>query len=148
MWVDPLKDVQAGILGIGAGLTNRAKLIVSEQGGDYEEVFEQLAEENKELAEEAGPRSANSGGEGSGRGQRVRRIRSTKRTTVRTGTTRSVEDETSKKSAAGGSGRITSISSEVPNEPAGSEKRKARRVAPHVDARVRSSRRDDSRRQA
>ena len=46
MWVDPLKDVQAGILGIGAGLTNRDKLI-AEQGGDYEEVFEQLSAENK-----------------------------------------------------------------------------------------------------
>ncbi|MGH9745127.1 MAG: phage portal protein [Candidatus Acidiferrales bacterium] len=46
LWVDPLKDVQAAILGIGAGLTNRDKQI-SEQGGDYEEVFEQLAEEQK-----------------------------------------------------------------------------------------------------
>jgi lambda family phage portal protein len=52
MWVDPLKDVQAGILGIGAGLTSRDALI-SEQGGDYEEVLEQLKEE-KELAEEYG----------------------------------------------------------------------------------------------
>jgi lambda family phage portal protein len=50
IWVDPLKDVQAGILGIGAGLTSRDALI-SEQGGDVEEVFEQLGEEKK-LAEE------------------------------------------------------------------------------------------------
>lgn len=50
MWVDPLKDVQAGILGIGAGLTSRDKLI-AEQGGDVVEVFEQLAAEQK-LAEE------------------------------------------------------------------------------------------------
>jgi capsid protein len=41
-----LKDVQAGILGIGAGLTSRDAQI-SEQGGDYEEVFEQIAAENK-----------------------------------------------------------------------------------------------------
>jgi lambda family phage portal protein len=46
MWVDPLKDVQSGILAIGAGLTSRDALI-SEQGGDVEEVFEQLSEENK-----------------------------------------------------------------------------------------------------
>jgi lambda family phage portal protein len=52
MWVDPLKDVQATILGIGAGLTNRDSAI-AEQGGDVEEVFEQLAEEQK-LAKEFG----------------------------------------------------------------------------------------------
>lgn len=52
MWVDPLKDVQAGILAIGAGLTSRDAL-VSEQGGDVEEIFEQLAEE-KTLADEYG----------------------------------------------------------------------------------------------
>lgn len=46
LWVDPLKDVQAGILGIGAGLTSRDAL-VSEQGGDVEEIFEQLAEEQR-----------------------------------------------------------------------------------------------------
>src|SRR6267378_4772656 len=50
VWVDPLKDVQAGILAIGAGLTSRDALI-SEQGGDVEEVFEQLSEE-KTLAKE------------------------------------------------------------------------------------------------
>jgi lambda family phage portal protein len=50
IWVDPLKDVQATILGIGAGLTSRDAAI-SEQGGDVEEVFEQLAEE-KALADE------------------------------------------------------------------------------------------------
>ncbi|MBZ5700262.1 MAG: phage portal protein [Acidobacteriia bacterium] len=52
VWVDPLKDVQAGILAIGAGLTSRDALI-SEQGGDVEEVFEALSEE-KQLAEEYG----------------------------------------------------------------------------------------------
>lgn len=50
MWVDPLKDVQATILGIGAGLTSRDAAI-SEQGGDVQEVFEALAEEKK-LADE------------------------------------------------------------------------------------------------
>lgn len=51
-WVDPLKDVQSAILGIGAGLKTRDK-IISEEGGDVEEVFEQLASE-KQLAEEYG----------------------------------------------------------------------------------------------
>lgn len=51
-WVDPLKDVQAGILGISAGLNSRTRLI-AEQGGDAEDVFEELAEEKK-LAEEHG----------------------------------------------------------------------------------------------
>lgn len=46
MWVDPLKDVQATILGIGAGLDSRDRAI-AEQGGDVEEVFEQLAAEQK-----------------------------------------------------------------------------------------------------
>jgi len=46
VWVDPLKDVQAAILGIGAGLTSR-DAVISEQGGDVEEVFEQLSEEKK-----------------------------------------------------------------------------------------------------
>jgi lambda family phage portal protein len=52
MWVDPLKDVQSSILGIGAGLDSRDR-IIAEQGGDVEEVFEQLAEEKK-LAESYG----------------------------------------------------------------------------------------------
>jgi lambda family phage portal protein len=49
-WVDPLKDVQASILGIGAGLTSRTACI-AEGGGDAEDVFEELSEENK-MAEE------------------------------------------------------------------------------------------------
>jgi lambda family phage portal protein len=49
LWVDPLKDVQAAILGIGAGLTSR-DIQISQQGGDYEEVFEQLAAENAAAA--------------------------------------------------------------------------------------------------
>jgi lambda family phage portal protein len=51
-WVDPLKDVQASILGINAGLTSRSECI-GEGGGDTEDVFEQLAEEKK-LAESFG----------------------------------------------------------------------------------------------
>jgi lambda family phage portal protein len=51
-WVDPLKDVQASILGVGSGLTSRGE-IVSESGRDVEEVFEALAQE-KQLAESLG----------------------------------------------------------------------------------------------
>jgi lambda family phage portal protein len=51
-WVDPLKDVQASILGIGAGLRTRDR-IIGEEGGDVEEVFEQIAREKK-LAEQYG----------------------------------------------------------------------------------------------
>lgn len=48
-WVDPLKDVQAAILAIGARLKSRDQ-IVSEEGNDIEEIFEQISEE-EELAE-------------------------------------------------------------------------------------------------
>ena len=51
-WVDPLKDVQASILSVGAGFDSR-DAIIAEGGGDVEEVFEQLAEEKK-LAESYG----------------------------------------------------------------------------------------------
>jgi len=51
-WVDPLKDVQASILGIGAGLRTRDR-VIGEEGGDVEEVFEQIKRE-KELAEQYG----------------------------------------------------------------------------------------------
>lgn len=51
-WVDPLKDVQSSILAIGAGLRTRDR-VISEEGGDVEEVFEQLAQEKK-LAEQYG----------------------------------------------------------------------------------------------
>ena len=63
-WVDPLKDTQAGIAGISAGLTSRTALL-SEQGMDVEEVFEELKEE-KLLAEdydiEVVPESGGGGG--------------------------------------------------------------------------------------
>lgn len=45
-WVDPLKDVQASILGIAARLRTRDR-VISEEGGDVEEVFEQIALEKK-----------------------------------------------------------------------------------------------------
>ena len=45
-WVDPLKDTQAGVLGIQNGLASRQDLL-SEQGKDVEDVLEQLAEEKK-----------------------------------------------------------------------------------------------------
>lgn len=49
-WVDPLKDVQAAVLAIGARLKSRDS-IVSETGEDIEEVFEQISEEET-LADE------------------------------------------------------------------------------------------------
>jgi lambda family phage portal protein len=49
-WVDPLKDTQAGIMAIGAGLASRTSLL-AEQGLDHEQVFEELQEEEK-LAEQ------------------------------------------------------------------------------------------------
>jgi lambda family phage portal protein len=52
MWVDPLKDVQAGILAINAGLKSRTRLI-SDEGGDFEDVAEELAQEAK-IADEYG----------------------------------------------------------------------------------------------
>jgi len=45
-WVDPYKETQAAVLSIGAQLQTRDQ-IISDRGGDYEEVFEQLAEEDK-----------------------------------------------------------------------------------------------------
>ncbi len=51
-WVDPLKDIQASIMAIEAGLDTR-EAVIAERGGDMEETFEQLKEE-KELAEEYG----------------------------------------------------------------------------------------------
>jgi lambda family phage portal protein len=51
-WVDPLKDVQASILSVGAGFDSR-DAIIAEGGGDVEEVFEQLSAEKK-MAESYG----------------------------------------------------------------------------------------------
>jgi lambda family phage portal protein len=51
-WVDPLKDVQSSILGVGAGLETRED-IIAERGGDVDDVFEKLSQEKK-LAESYG----------------------------------------------------------------------------------------------
>lgn len=51
-WVDPLKDTQAGIAGIAAGMTSRTALL-AERGDDFETVLEELVEEQK-LADAAG----------------------------------------------------------------------------------------------
>ena len=51
-WVDPLKDIKASVEGINAGIKTRSE-VISEQGGDIEDVFDQLAYE-QELAKEKG----------------------------------------------------------------------------------------------
>lgn len=51
-WVDPLKDTQAGIAGIAAGMASRTSLL-AEQGEDFETILEELAEEQA-LADEYG----------------------------------------------------------------------------------------------
>src|SRR6266446_10433608 len=51
-WVDPYKETQAAILGIAAALQTRDQTI-ADRGGDFEEVFEQLAAEKK-IAEQFG----------------------------------------------------------------------------------------------
>lgn len=45
-WVDPMKDVKANIEAVNAGLSSRNH-ILSEQGLDVEEIFEELSEEKK-----------------------------------------------------------------------------------------------------
>jgi lambda family phage portal protein len=51
-WVDPLKDLQANVQAVEAGLKSR-RSIVAESGGDVEDVFDQIAMD-KQLAEEKG----------------------------------------------------------------------------------------------
>ena len=51
-WVDPFKETQAAVMGIAAALQTRDQ-VIADRGGDYEEVFEQLAEEDK-VAKEFG----------------------------------------------------------------------------------------------
>ena len=51
-WVDPLKDIKASVEGINAGIKTRGE-VIAEQGGDIEDVFDQLAYE-QELAKEKG----------------------------------------------------------------------------------------------
>lgn len=45
-WVDPLKDVQAGVIGLQSGLASRTQLL-DEQGIDFEETLQDLAREKK-----------------------------------------------------------------------------------------------------
>jgi lambda family phage portal protein len=49
-WVDPTKDMTAAISGIEAGLRTRTD-VIAEAGGDLEETFEQLAEEERKAKE-------------------------------------------------------------------------------------------------
>lgn len=51
-WVDPLKDVNAQVTALGSGLTTRTR-ICAEQGEDFEDIVEQLREEQA-LLKEAG----------------------------------------------------------------------------------------------
>ena len=51
-WVDPLKDIKASVEAINAGLKTRSD-VISQQGGDIEDVYDQLAYEQS-LAEEKG----------------------------------------------------------------------------------------------
>lgn len=51
-WVDPVKEVQAEILAIRAGLESRTRA-VGRRGGDFEEILREIAREN-ELADELG----------------------------------------------------------------------------------------------
>jgi lambda family phage portal protein len=51
-WVDPLKDIKASVEAINAGIKTASE-VVAEQGGDIEDVYEQLAYE-QQLAKEKG----------------------------------------------------------------------------------------------
>lgn len=51
-WIDPLKDIQARVLGMQHGLDSRTEAL-DEEGGDLEETFQNLADEQA-LAEELG----------------------------------------------------------------------------------------------
>jgi len=51
-WVDPLKDIKASVEAINAGLKTHSE-VIAEQGGDIEDVFDQLAYE-QQLAREKG----------------------------------------------------------------------------------------------
>jgi capsid protein len=49
-WVDPVKEVQASKLAIDYGLSTQAEEVAG-QGGDWEEVYEQLRREQDKAAE-------------------------------------------------------------------------------------------------
>lgn len=74
-WVDPLKDMQAAVLGIQNGLASRQQ-VLAEQGRDFEDVLEELAEEEKlaktykvKLGAPVPASAPPSGGGGTGAGQ-------------------------------------------------------------------------------
>jgi len=50
-WVDPLKDTEGGVIGISNGLASRTQML-SEAGIDYEELIEELKEEQEIAAEQ------------------------------------------------------------------------------------------------
>ena len=49
-WVDPLKDINSNIAAVDNGLTSRSR-IVGETGGDFEEIAEELADEQRLIDE-------------------------------------------------------------------------------------------------
>jgi lambda family phage portal protein len=49
-WVDPLKDINASVAGIENGLASRAR-VLADQGQDFEEIAEELADEQALIAE-------------------------------------------------------------------------------------------------
>ena len=51
-WVDPLKDIQANIAAINAGIKTSSE-VIAEQGGDIEDVYDQIKYE-QDLAKEKG----------------------------------------------------------------------------------------------
>ena len=51
-WVDPLKDAQANVVAVANGFKSR-RAIISEAGGDIEDTFEEIAQDNQ-LAESKG----------------------------------------------------------------------------------------------
>jgi lambda family phage portal protein len=59
-WVDPERDVRAGLLAVEGGLKSRRQL-VAEAGADFAETLDEIAEDNK-LAKEAGVQLAGPNG--------------------------------------------------------------------------------------
>jgi capsid protein len=53
-WIDPLKEVQGDLAAIGGGLNSRTR-VLKERGQDFEEIVDELAAENKLLAERGLP---------------------------------------------------------------------------------------------
>ncbi|HUU10560.1 MAG TPA: phage portal protein, partial [Phycisphaerae bacterium] len=49
-WIDPLKEVNADIAAVGAGLTSRTR-ICKARGEDFGDIAQELADENKLLTD-------------------------------------------------------------------------------------------------